>query len=330
MMLRMNRPSVYFTVLTTSTLAVALAAALAACAGSGQATTDESPADEAALGTTTSETCSDGSLGQFQVYVKKNIASYCSDYEGAVGAGGTVSLGKFHVNKKKPGAVGLRAGGSVSIFEAAIDNGAETSQLTQVRSAVTRLAPKANHAALASQMDCLSGWLSKGIAGTLPTGSQFGTARVGLYFFTMTHQELATRMPLTFTYPAGSMVVVNVTGTGAASLRARAAMATPSVPVVFNFVDATSLTIDAIEIAGTILAPKADVTFSNGVLKGSLYANSLTGGRAFSFSSSTTAAATHCAATTANQAGQINYVAGSLPAFLLCGMGSGAVLAGAQ
>jgi hypothetical protein len=95
-------------------------------------------------------------------------------------------------------------------------------------------------------------------------------------------------------------------------------METPSVPVVFNFVEATGLAIDAIELAGTIVAPKADVTFSNGLLKGALFANSLTGGKGFLFSSKAAEAAAHCAASTANQAGQINYVATLLPPFLAC------------
>lgn len=46
--------------------------------------------------------------------------------------------------------------------------------------------------------------------------------------------------------------------------------------VLFNFVDATSLVLEGIGFKGSILAPLADLTFSNGHIDGQLFAKSLT------------------------------------------------------
>lgn len=84
--------------------------------------------------------------------------------------------------------------------------------------------------------------------------------------------------------PAGSTVVVNVNGTtdrmqyfgfsytGAARNY-----------VLFNFHQATSLSFSGIGIEGSVLAPLAAVTFSNGNLNGTLIANSMTGSGQFNW-----------------------------------------------
>jgi hypothetical protein len=47
--------------------------------------------------------------------------------------------------------------------------------------------------------------------------------------------------------------------------------------VLYNFHDATSLTINQIGVLGTILAPQADVNFAGGAIDGTLIANNLSG-----------------------------------------------------
>src|SRR5262249_4066755 len=51
--------------------------------------------------------------------------------------------------------------------------------------------------------------------------------------------------------------------------------------VLFNFPDATSLSVAGISVQGSVLAPGADVTFSNGNLEGTLVAGTLTGSGEF-------------------------------------------------
>jgi choice-of-anchor A domain-containing protein len=47
--------------------------------------------------------------------------------------------------------------------------------------------------------------------------------------------------------------------------------------ILYNFVDATSISADGYGFWGTVLAPYADVTFNNGSWDGGMYARSLTG-----------------------------------------------------
>ncbi|MBN1205142.1 MAG: choice-of-anchor A family protein [Myxococcaceae bacterium] len=79
--------------------------------------------------------------------------------------------------------------------------------------------------------------------------------------------------------PAGSLVVVNIHGTSA-SFSAFGHLFSGGIDehgILYNFVEATSLHAEAYTFSGTVLAPYADVTFSQGSWDGGLYAKSLTG-----------------------------------------------------
>lgn len=78
--------------------------------------------------------------------------------------------------------------------------------------------------------------------------------------------------------PAGSTVLVNIGGSSVSianqgwSLRGVDAST-----VLYNFSAATSLSMSGVRVQGTILAPGAGVSFSNGSLNGSMVANSVSG-----------------------------------------------------
>ncbi|WP_224363079.1 choice-of-anchor A family protein [Hyalangium versicolor] len=79
--------------------------------------------------------------------------------------------------------------------------------------------------------------------------------------------------------PASSLVVVNITGASASfgGFGTQFSGGANQHNVVYNFVNATSITANGFGFWGTILAPNADVTFNNGSWDGGLYAKSLTG-----------------------------------------------------
>jgi choice-of-anchor A domain-containing protein len=79
--------------------------------------------------------------------------------------------------------------------------------------------------------------------------------------------------------PAGSLVVINIRGASAtfSSLGTEFSGGINQHGVLYNFVDATRLTAQGFGFWGTVLAPFADVNFSNGSWDGGLYAKSLTG-----------------------------------------------------
>jgi choice-of-anchor A domain-containing protein len=84
---------------------------------------------------------------------------------------------------------------------------------------------------------------------------------------------------LSITAPAGSFVVVNIHGTSAtfSSFGHEFHGGIDQHGILYNFVDAASISADGYGFWGTVLAPYADVTFNNGSWDGGLYARSLTG-----------------------------------------------------
>jgi choice-of-anchor A domain-containing protein len=96
--------------------------------------------------------------------------------------------------------------------------------------------------------------------------------------FTISASALSGARAIQLLVPRTSTVLVNVTGQSAVMQRFRmsASGIDPS-RVMFNFADARTLRIDRALVAGSILAPGAAVTISNGELFGQLIARSLDG-----------------------------------------------------
>ena len=94
--------------------------------------------------------------------------------------------------------------------------------------------------------------------------------------FNMTANELAGASGLVLAVPAGSRVLVNVSGTSA-TFSSKGLFGFVAENTLFNFYQATDLTMGAIGVVGSILAPKANVKFVRGQMKGQLVAKSFTG-----------------------------------------------------
>jgi choice-of-anchor A domain-containing protein len=79
--------------------------------------------------------------------------------------------------------------------------------------------------------------------------------------------------------PAGSFVVVNITGASATFTNFGHSFSggIDQHGILYNFVDATQIDAEGYGFWGTVLAPYAHVTFNNGSWDGGLYARSLTG-----------------------------------------------------
>jgi len=83
---------------------------------------------------------------------------------------------------------------------------------------------------------------------------------------------------LTINAPAGSTVVVNVTGPVSSMTNFGIFLnGVDKQHVLYNFHDATSLLLNQIGVLGTILAPLADVNFAGGAIDGTIIAKNLTG-----------------------------------------------------
>ncbi|HEY4311311.1 MAG TPA: choice-of-anchor A family protein [Pirellulales bacterium] len=106
------------------------------------------------------------------------------------------------------------------------------------------------------------------------------TGPQGLYVFDVTGAQLAAAANhgLSISAPSGSTVVVNVDGTADSFQSMGISLAgVDNQHVLYNFSQATSLTVNQIGIEGTILAPNAAVNFAGGQINGSLIAQSVTG-----------------------------------------------------
>jgi choice-of-anchor A domain-containing protein len=82
--------------------------------------------------------------------------------------------------------------------------------------------------------------------------------------------------------PAGSLAVVNIRG-ASANFQGFGISFSGGINqngVLYNFVDATSITASGFGFWGTLLAPHADITFTDGSFDGGIYAKSLTGNAA--------------------------------------------------
>ncbi len=96
--------------------------------------------------------------------------------------------------------------------------------------------------------------------------------------FTVAGDDLNTANSLDIRVPSGATALVNVTGTTIRMTNMGIGLGgTDRGHVLYNFPDATSLTLSGIGVDGSILAPRADLSFPNGVITGTLVVASLSG-----------------------------------------------------
>ena len=100
-----------------------------------------------------------------------------------------------------------------------------------------------------------------------------------LNVFSVNASVFATTKYLSISAPGSSMVVVNVVGTSAvfSGFSTNFGGGIDATGVLFNFVNATSITLSNHGFFGTILAPSAHISFSNGSFDGGIYAGSMSG-----------------------------------------------------
>ena len=116
-------------------------------------------------------------------------------------------------------------------------------------------------------------------------GLTFGsTAATGLQIYNVSAYDLSQANSLKVRGQDSSTVIVNILGSSAdlKNVGFDLAGGITSSHVLWNFVDASALSLKNVGVDGTILAPLAAVSFSNGQINGSLIAASLSGSGATS------------------------------------------------
>jgi choice-of-anchor A domain-containing protein len=216
-----------------------------------------------------------------------------TDVEGKVAAAGNITMNHFSVGQRLPAsdiANTLVAGGNLTLTNGGIwgdgwYGGSYSADQTvvQQRGTLSQGAP-IDFAARGTELLNLSAQLASLTANGTTTRETWG----GLMLrgtdaqrnvFDVNASDLTGATLWSIDAPAGSFVVVNIRGSSA-TISGGGIQFSGGIDqhgVLYNFVDTTSITANGFGFWGTVLAPHADLNFSNGSFDGGIYAKSLTG-----------------------------------------------------
>jgi choice-of-anchor A domain-containing protein len=216
-----------------------------------------------------------------------------TDVEGKVAAGGNITMNHFSVGWRLPAsdiANTLVAGGNLTLTNGVVFGdaayGANYSADTTVR--FDRGSPAQgtpiNFSARGAELRALSGQLGALAANGTTTLESWGGIMLrgtdpSVNVFQVPASAFSGAKLLYIEAPAGSLVVINISGASAtfSGFGHTFAGGINQNGVLFNFKDTTSITAQGFGFWGTVLAPYADVNFTNGSFDGGIYAKSLTG-----------------------------------------------------
>jgi hypothetical protein len=201
-----------------------------------------------------------GAAQGYNLFVFDNLSTSGLSSQGSVAVGGSTS-------------------GSVwapSSSTSSIDFSAAQSQLTGLSNSLAALA--------ANGTTSVTPWRAVNLTGTSSTQNVFNVKG----------SDLTSGNGLYISTPSGSTVVINVDGSGISLQNmgiflgaANQAATTSKDKILFNFTQASSLNISSINVIGSILAPHASVSFSNGAIDGTLIAQSVSGSGTYKINSFT-------------------------------------------
>ncbi len=226
----------------------------------------------------------------FNVLVFENFTGHFSDVEGALAAGGDISLNAYAVGKRLSPAADnantLVAGRSIAFSNGQLYHGNAAAPTISGDAYLANgsqiLGSPIDFAGLKQlYTDNSSRDADKTASGSV--FNRYGTMTLtgglsGLNVFDVAGADTNAVGLFHLDIPASAYALINVGGTSASFLNMGFDVgATPASHILFNFSDATSLTLGGIGFEGSILAPNADVSFDNGHLDGQLIARSMSG-----------------------------------------------------
>lgn len=233
-----------------------------------------------------------GIAGEFNAFVFNDYTGYWSDVEGRLAVGRDATLSGYGIGDRLTDSNGTRDdlivgddlsyqngqvfngnvvyGTSASMFYVGVPNGTvRQDHVIDFNAAQTELTDKSTTwAALGTNGTIENNWGGLTLTGTNAT----------LNVFNLSAAQLQNIWGLTINAPAGSTVLVNVTGTNVTlQYFGMNVNGTDRNHVLFNLHEAEQVTLQGIGFQGSILAPDAHVTFNNGNLTGTLVSNCFTG-----------------------------------------------------
>ena len=236
----------------------------------------------------------------FNVFVFQDFSAPSSDVEGRVAAGRDVNIANYSVGtglSADPTRSDIIAGRDVNFVSGDVPNGgvmyggtfsgSGTSLAAPIRSQLISFS--AAQVQIQGVSDSIARIVPNSTATIMSTGTRSFmdlTASLDQSVFSITTQQLADVHTLTIKGPSTATVIVNVVGS-AASMSDFAMTYSGGITrnhILFNFNASTSLSMTEISVEGTVLAPKADVSFPTGMLNGQLIAHSFSGAGQFNYS----------------------------------------------
>jgi len=222
-----------------------------------------------------------------------DVTQSSSDTEGRMAVGGTAKLTNFGVGANLSNSHGTRddliVGGNLTFNSGQVSNG---NVVYGGAGSLTSVGLPNGSARRSTAIDFnAAGQTLRANAATLASYPANGTTSVQynqitltgndpqVNIFTVSGSSLASATAFTVRVPANSLVLVNINGTTDRMQNFGFSInGTDRTHIVYNFYQATSLTLSGIGVEGSVLAPNAAVTFNSGQLNGTLVAASLTGG----------------------------------------------------
>jgi choice-of-anchor A domain-containing protein len=254
-------------------------------------------------------------LGTYNVFLSGDMGSaaapYTSDIEGRAAIGGNAYFQNFSIGANTSGGTALVVGNGLT-FKGGTINGAVVvggnasfpsgttvagtvstgGTLSPVPTSYSGTTPytglPVNFTSSFSALEQASAYLasapgqSQGTVGTV--SNSFGTlvlasnATSGMVFFNLTASQLVGINGLNFQTNAGTTAIINVSGTPAGTLTNFGFQGNDNASdILFNFTDASTLTLQNIGFDGSILAPHAAISGSSGVIDGTVIAQDFYG-----------------------------------------------------
>lgn len=232
-----------------------------------------------------------GTAQGFNVLVNHDFNGNYSDVEGAVAAGGSVTVSDYSIGAKLgstlPLPVALVSGANLGMLRSGIAGDAWVVGATTLNNSVINGALRkglgldftAAKAALVAASNRLASGLAKGTVGNAGGDLTLTGTDSSVNVFKVTSALLGSAWRVTVNVPATAVAVINVSGATASILNTslNAGPTAAAERILYNFPQATAITMAGLGVQGSLLAPNAAVHFDNGLVVGSIFADSFTG-----------------------------------------------------
>jgi choice-of-anchor A domain-containing protein len=206
---------------------------IALVSGCGGTSTDSSDSSAAASTSSPTVTCSTTALGvveSFDLFTTGDVTESNTDVGGSVAIGGNANLTNYAAGSQLPpvaSRLDLVVGGNLQFNGGSVPNGAGqyagTASITGVSSlgGITKAASPIDFGAQQTFLVQTSQYIG-GLTATGTVTNNYGTLQLTgtsatVNIFTLAAADLATANGLQITAPAGSSVIINVTGTSASA-----------------------------------------------------------------------------------------------------------------